>query len=139
MDDCEFSYTTNIPLKKNQKKKKKKREGKKRRKKKITPPSQILCFILARVPRKSTGTTIGAAAQRGPVGRAGRQSVSPVAPILWAYHQLGEHTVPPSPACGVVFFSRLPSCFPLRCPTSSVLLPPQPHPPPHTHTHTSSQ
>ncbi len=133
MDDCEFSYTTNIPLKKNQKKKRKKeREKKEEKKRPPLPPSQILCFILARVPRKSTGTTIGAAAQRGPVGRAGRQSVSPVAPILWAYHQLGEHTVPPSPACGVVFFSRSPSCFPLRCPTSSVLLPPP-------HTHTSSQ
>jgi hypothetical protein len=48
---------------------------KKKKKKKITPPSQILCFILARVPRKSTGTTIGAAAQRGPVG-AGGQAVS---------------------------------------------------------------
>jgi hypothetical protein len=65
MDDCEFSYATNMP----------KKHPKKKKKHKTTPPSQILCFVLARVPRKSTGTTIRAAAQWGPVGRAGRQSV----------------------------------------------------------------
>jgi hypothetical protein len=111
------------PKKKNQKK-----NNNREKKRPPLPPSQILCFILARVPRKSTGTTIGAAAQRGPVGRAGRQSVSPVAPILWAYHQLGEHTVRHLPravssssaAYPVVFLCAAP--LPVSCC------------PPHTHT-----